>query len=422
MAKRSRPPEAKWCDDVVSLASRLRGDRKQVGEAVLASVFFRMAESRGLLKPSTSFEKGYEWLAACGGDPTMLPTLTPSFTEIPLDDEGKHHVELLGHLHGLLMAPEERRGRGSYYTPRGLAADIAAKTIEPLLHAPGPAESKDPPEKWKLKPAAGIAALKICDPAMGGGVFLVEVIRYLADKLHEALAREGKNLSVHDCRILVALRCIYGVDKDPTACWLAQSVVWLFLEEPTLSRYAFLHALRTGDALVGLDSEQLCAFHWDKGQPAIPEIVQHVTPRIHAAYELRKTFRTHRLTDDVALELNDEIDDALDDIRVIGNLCIGAFFDRDKPKARETERQQRLTRVLQWLRSGDELPDELDALQNAMTAKHVPFHWWTEFPEAFLWRDASLTPQPTEQPLVVSADARAVKAVQGAHGQMGWAL
>jgi hypothetical protein len=257
---------------------------------------------------------------------------------------------------------------------------------------------------------------------MGAGVFLVEAIRYLGSALHAACEREGKAMSMHDCRIAVAVRCIYGVDKDPTACWLAQSVVWLFLEEPTLSRYAFLHAFKTGDALVGLDADQLSAFHWDKGQPPIPEIVEHVTSRVHAAYELRQMFRTHKLTDDVALELNEQLDEVMSDVRLIGDLCIGAFFGNDKAKAREQERARRAGLVLTWLRSGALPPRELLGLQDEFTTKVQAFHWHFEFPEAFLWTKASLTPQPTEQPLVVSADARTVRAMENAHGQMGWAL
>jgi hypothetical protein len=69
-----------------------------------------------------------------------------------------------------------------------------------------------------------ILNLKICDPAMGSGAFLVETCRQLGDELIKAW-------HVHKCvpklpldedellhaRRLIAQRCLYGVDKNPMA-------------------------------------------------------------------------------------------------------------------------------------------------------------------------------------------------------------
>jgi type II restriction/modification system DNA methylase subunit YeeA len=64
-------------------------------------------------------------------------------------------------------------------------------------------------------------------------------------------------------RRLVALRCLYGVDKNPMATDLAKLSLWL----ATLARdheFTFLdHALKSGDSLVGLTREQIAAVHWD---------------------------------------------------------------------------------------------------------------------------------------------------------------
>jgi hypothetical protein len=125
---------------------------------------------------------------------------------------------------GLVIQPgPERRRTSSHYTPRSLTAPIVQKTLDPLLRSLGDSPS-----------AEKILSLKICDPAMGSGAFLVEVCRYLADQVVLAWTREGR----HDllagredvtllARRLVAQRCLYGVDKNAYAVNLAKLSLWL---------------------------------------------------------------------------------------------------------------------------------------------------------------------------------------------------
>ena len=114
-----------------------------------------------------------------------------------------------------------------------------------------------------------ILDLKVGDPAMGSGAFLVEACRQLGDALVKAW-------HLHDCipklppdedevlhaRRLVAQRCLYGLDKNPMAVDLSKLSLWL----ATLAKdhpFTFLdHSLRCGDSLVGLSREQIAAFHW----------------------------------------------------------------------------------------------------------------------------------------------------------------
>jgi type II restriction/modification system DNA methylase subunit YeeA len=117
---------------------------------------------------------------------------------------------------------------------------------------------------------AEILDLKICDPAMGSGAFLVEACRQLAEALVKAW-------HAHDCvpkdippdedeilhaRRIVAQRCLYGVDKNPMAVDLAKLSLWL----ATLAKdhpFTFLdHALKCGDSLVGLSKKQILGFRW----------------------------------------------------------------------------------------------------------------------------------------------------------------
>src|SRR5262249_31227988 len=138
---------------------------------------------------------------------------------------------------------DERRRSGSHYTPRSLTEPIVRTTLKPVLEQLG---TQPKPEQ--------ILALKVCDPAMGSGAFLVEACRQLGEELVKAW-------HVHAClpplppdedellhaRRLVAQRCLYGVDKNPLAVDLARLSLWLV----TLAKdhpFTFLdHSLRCGD-------------------------------------------------------------------------------------------------------------------------------------------------------------------------------
>ncbi len=85
----------------------------------------------------------------------------------------------------VLQPSEERRRSGSHYTPRALTEPIVRTTLEPILARLRGADGRPPrPEQ--------ILDLKVCDPAMGSGAFLVEACRQLGDALVEAWHAHGE--------------------------------------------------------------------------------------------------------------------------------------------------------------------------------------------------------------------------------------
>ncbi|MCZ8164035.1 MAG: hypothetical protein O9336_18690 [Microcystis sp. LE19-98.1E] len=199
-----------------------------------------------------------------------------------------------------------RKGSGSYYTPDDLVSLIIRETLEPLIasrmqafkdKAAELASSKQE-EGLKLTtlkrfdPAERLLDLRICDPAMGSGHFLVSLVDYLSDQVIAAMAEtetlvewtsedhpyispladrieairntilgnaEARKWTVdpeqlddrHIIRRMVLKRCVYGVDKNPMAVELAKVALWLhsFTVGAPLS---FLdHHLRCGDSLFG---------------------------------------------------------------------------------------------------------------------------------------------------------------------------
>ena len=95
-----------------------------------------------------------------------------------------------------------RKGSGSYYTPDDLVGLIIRETVGPLVATRIEAfstkarelQSVKQPEDRRLgilagiDPAERLLELKICDPAMGSGHFLVSLVDYLADQVITAMA------------------------------------------------------------------------------------------------------------------------------------------------------------------------------------------------------------------------------------------
>jgi hypothetical protein len=290
----------------------------------------------------------------------------------------------------VLQPGAERRRTSSHYTPRSLSEPIVRRTLEPLIGTMGGAPPSD-----------RLLDLKICDPAMGSGAFLVAACRFLADQVVAAWTREGRLPAlasatedvVTQARRLVAQRCLYGVDKNPFAVSLAKLSLWLVTlakEEP----FTFVdHALRHGDSLVGLSLDQIRAFHW-KPESQLELVGKEIETAVDEALALRlrilELAREHgsAVTKEKERLLWDA-EDALDRVRVIADLIVGAFFAADSDKARLAERNRRLDLVSTWLRDGGPVPEELRDLCDELRRdgegrKGIPpFHWMTEFPEVF---------------------------------------
>lgn len=136
-----------------------------------------------------------------------------------------------------------RKATGTFYTPQPIADYLVRRTLGPLVREATPDR---------------ILQLRIVDPAMGSGAFLVAACRYLAGAYEDALVRAGGcHASDIDeaervrIRRTIAERCLYGVDLNPMAVQLARLSLWLAtlaVDRPL----SFLdHRLQTGDSLLG---------------------------------------------------------------------------------------------------------------------------------------------------------------------------
>ncbi|MFO0180273.1 MAG: class I SAM-dependent DNA methyltransferase, partial [bacterium] len=283
----------------------------------------------------------------------------------------------------VLQPSDERRRSGSHYTPRSLTAPIVKTTLEPILqrlcdtavelpavYSPTPADRKrytegQIAERVRLSQRAieyarrarevgvphpqQILDLKVCDPAMGSGAFLVETCRFLGDELIKSWYAHYKRTDLGEgesfpvippdedevlyARRLVAQRCLYGVDKNEMAVDLAKLSLWLV----TLAKdhaFTFLdHSLRHGDSLVGLTRQQIIGFHWEPTQQRRlgDDLIQR---KLDRATEERVKILNAR--EDVAYRDQEQrlalANEALEVIRLTGEACQSAFISAGQDK------------------------------------------------------------------------------------------
>ncbi|MCY3972818.1 MAG: type I restriction enzyme HsdR N-terminal domain-containing protein [Candidatus Dadabacteria bacterium] len=204
----------------------------------------------------------------------------------------------------IVLSAYARKKTGSFYTHQELVDLIIGKTVGPLVQerlsvfekkAKELKSSRSPKaqrlkELRKFDPANAVLDLKVLDPSMGSGHFLVTAVDFLSDKIaeladyapmltgwadgnyvsplterietirKEIIKRASKAGWILDerkltdetiIRRMVLKRCIYGVDKNPLTVELAKVSLWLhsFTVGAPLS---FLdHHLRSGDSLLG---------------------------------------------------------------------------------------------------------------------------------------------------------------------------
>jgi Eco57I restriction-modification methylase/MmeI, target recognition domain/MmeI, N-terminal domain len=285
----------------------------------------------------------------------------------------------------VLQPSDERRRSGSHYTPRSLTEPIVRTTLKPVLERLGPNPLPDQ-----------ILGLKVCDPAMGSGAFLVEACRQLGDALVATWHAHGRvpvippdEDEVLHARRLVAQRCLYGVDKNPLAVDLGKLSLWL----ATLARdhaFTFLdHALRHGDSLVGLGRREIIGFHWKpSGEKTFTQ--DEIGKRLERATESRRQILdgAEWMTHLQKKEKLAKAEENLDFPRFIGNLVVAAHFMGENARQRNTRRDALFNQLQEWWESGRKLElrrplNEAEASLRTGERPITPFHWEIEFPEVF---------------------------------------
>ncbi|WP_409260517.1 Eco57I restriction-modification methylase domain-containing protein [Pseudomonas putida] len=358
-------------------------------------------------------------LTACQGDTKLRDRVKPYAHLLRTDPWGYPLVYPADAF--IVTTGSDRRETGTHYTPKSLTEAIVAETLTPVAYV-GPAEGM-PRDRWVLKSPAELLDLKICDPAMGSGAFLVQGCRWLSDRLVEAWAQveaTGKTVSVdgevldagaaeeplpHDseartliARRLIAERCLYGVDLNPLAVELAKLSIWLV----TLAKgrpFGFLdHNLRCGNSLLGIHRlDQLTQLSMNPtGQGQLRLFGQNIERAVREAMELRQQLREMPIRDIWDVEAMAHLDtDARRRLEVPESIA-DAFIGDVLALGLNTSAIETGLATLASLagQAIDGSPGSLDAIRRrsilalstdlpADKTARQPFHWPLEFPEVF---------------------------------------
>ena len=149
----------------------------------------------------------------------------------------------------LVRTRDVRQASGTFYTPRQITAWLVRRTLAPLVHN---------------RSADEILSLRVLDPAMGSGAFLVAACRFLAHAAEDALVGEGRwhspDVTADDRAALrrdIAQRCLFGVDLNPVAVQLARLSIWLATLAANRPLTFLDHHLVAGNSLVGATFDDL---------------------------------------------------------------------------------------------------------------------------------------------------------------------
>ena len=151
------------------------------------------------------------------------------------------------------FASNARKTSGSYYTPDSLVQCLLDSALDPVVEEAVRGKTGADAER-------AILDLKVCDPAVGSGHFLVGAAHRLARHLarvraHAAGESEPSPLLYQHALRDVIGRCLYGVDMNPMAAELCRVSLWLEALEPGKPLSFLDHHIRVGNSLLGTTPE-----------------------------------------------------------------------------------------------------------------------------------------------------------------------
>lgn len=361
-------------------------------------------------------------IIACGEDRELADRMSAFAELIATDNWGYPRAYQAGSY--VVANHSGRRDSGSHYTPKSLTEAIVEETLTPIVYN-GPANGV-PKDKWQLKSSEQLLELKVCDPAMGSGAFLVQVCRWLSERLIEAWSIEEENDKFvcidghvhHDAsgrdpmpedkeerliqaRRLIAERCLYGVDLNPLAVELAKLSIWLI----TVAKgrpFGFLdHNFKHGDSLLGVTNlEQITHLHIDpkrgkKVHRGLFNRHKQIQDALALAVEKRKALRELPILDIFDVQrmktLDTEAKEILEPAELVADSVVGEALAASDTTSLDNKMKIRADEAARHL-SGDLISRQMliDETRSALAVDNPsgniprkPFHWAMEFPEVF---------------------------------------
>ena len=299
----------------------------------------------------------------------------------------------------------ERKATGSYYTPDYIVDYIVENTVGPVVR-----------ERWNdaLSENRSLIdatlSVKVLDPAIGSGHFLVGAVEFLAGKLMQAAERDIDWSWVEDygqftnewAKREVVSHCIYGVDLNELAVELAKVSLWLttIAKDKPLS---FLdHRLKQGNSLIGANLSDLKFYPGansganNKDQVTLPSFVsplfiQHLIGKIEELEQIRDDSLSEIKRKEEVFEEFKALPEYTK-AKAIASVHTAVYFGNEvEPRTtpQGTKSADLVYHDLFWAVGGDERewarktsPPWFNRAQEIAEVRDF-FHWELEFPEIF---------------------------------------
>lgn len=316
----------------------------------------------------------------------------------------------------LLTDKGERRASGSYYTPNPIVDYIVEKALGPLCERidirlyeeiqQAQAERKvsrgqnraaldERLERLASEFDDRVLRLRVLDPAMGSGHFLIRACQFLAEQIAtnpNARDPDADRLRADESLMTywkrkIAERCLYGVDRNPMAVELAKLALWLetvAVDQPL----TFLdHHLRPGDSLVGAAVADLGSL------PDAPPLMSNVfeqqvkgrLPVLLKALEMIRNLPSATIGQVKEKLYRRTFEPTRDPFRRAAHLWCSTFFlpvDRAPTLDQYRALLETLDKPVKLKALLDEEP-YTSAIAACGPAGAAAFHWELEFPEVF---------------------------------------
>ena len=318
----------------------------------------------------------------------------------------------------LLTDKGERRASGSFYTPDHIVDHIVQQTLSPLCED----VSRKLREEMQSVEAAirtanteaerealttqlsqlqqdfdnRVLQLRILDPAMGSGHFLIRACQYLAEEIathphtydEHTAAIQSDESSLTYWKRQVAERCLYGVDMNLMAVELAKLALWLETVAADQPLTFLDHHLRHGNSLIGAKIAALGALPDELRllENSFRQQVEEHLPRL-----LDPLHQIQNTPSDTLAQVKEKdrlfgaFQRAQESFRMIGDLWCATFT----AEGRGLFTSEQYRNALESLAKPTQLKQlaAADWWQQAVTlarrSEMACFHWELEFPEVF---------------------------------------
>jgi hypothetical protein len=309
------------------------------------------------------------------------------------------------------QSSEERKLTGSYYTPENVVRYIvenslgrhlagAKKEFQALINKVTEARvtAIDDKERRRIERFIDteilsflekkVLSIRILDPAMGSGHFLVNAAYFLANYIVESLyTTEWENDSVDTSSLLwrrrIVEKCIFGVDLNGLATELAKLSLWLITADRNKPLTFMDHHLRTGNSLLGTNLGDLRALPdgekvSEGAQTTLdyPVFEKNFVPKVLRMFDEMEASSERIEEIERKKTMFKEWEDARRSLQRVADSWLATYFGY---KIEEAEYQQ----LLKLSMEGKDVSADSKLEEIVNMPKNRYFHWWIEFPEAF---------------------------------------